>query len=306
MSKLNTMMSSKDRDNLEVYKGNLLSPDDCVRAVKGVSVIFHVAAGFEKTFAGCFVNSVVTTRNLLEATFDEKSFKRFVNVSSFAVYSNMKLKRREVLDETCEIETRFMDRADAYCFGKIKQDEIVMDYGKKYSIPYVIVRPGVVYGDGAYGALHSRVGIDTFGFFLHLGGSNILPLVYIDNCADAIVLAGIKKGVNGEVLNVVDDNTPTSRKFLRIYKKNVKPFRSIYIPFRIFYFFCTVWELYSKRSKGQLPPVFNRRKCAAEWKGNRYPNMKLKRVLGWHPRVSSQEGIRRHCDYFKKLENLNA
>ena len=33
------------------------------------------------------------------------------------------------------------------------------------------------------------VGIGTFGVFLHLGGSNTIPFTYVDNCAEAIVLA---------------------------------------------------------------------------------------------------------------------
>ena len=86
----------------------------------------------------------------------------------------------------------------------------------------MIVRPGVVYGPGNKG-ITGRVGLGTFGLFLHLGGSNEIPLTYVDNCADAIVLAGIKGGVDGEVFNVVDDDLPTSRKFLRLYKKNVRP-----------------------------------------------------------------------------------
>src|SRR5438874_10347596 len=51
--------------------------------------------------------------------------------------------------------------------------------------------------------------------------SNTIPLTYVDNCADAIVLAGLKPGVDGEVFNVVDDDLPSSRRFLRLYKQNV-------------------------------------------------------------------------------------
>ena len=51
-----------------------------------------------------------------------------------------------------------------------------------------------------------------------------IPLTYVDNCAEAIVLAGIKEGVDGEVFNIVDDDLPSSRKFLRMYKRNVRKF----------------------------------------------------------------------------------
>jgi nucleoside-diphosphate-sugar epimerase len=304
--RLNRIINTFGKDKTEVVYGNLLSLEDCRTASSGAKVIFHLAAGIEKTFPGCFMNSVITTRNLLESTLGGKNIRRFLNVSSFAVYSNMNMRRRAMLDETCEVESKFMERYDAYCFGKVKQDEIVMEYGKQYNIPYVIVRPGVVYGPGARGSIHSRVGIGTFGVFLHLGGSNSLPLTYVDNCADAIVLAGLKKGIDGEIFNIVDDNLPTSRKFLRLYKKNVKHFRSIYVPYRIFYLFCYLWEKYSKWSVGQLPPAFNRRKCAAEWKGNRYSNKKLRDLLKWEPKLPPDERLKRHFEYFKKRGTINA
>src|SRR5205814_540195 len=156
----------------------------------------------------------VTTRNLLDAVLRHQCLKRFVSVSSFSVYTDQKKPRRTVLDESCPIESRSELRHDAYCFAKVKQDELVIDYGKKHRIPYVIVRPGVVYGPGKQ-RIHGRVGLGTFGIFLHLGGSNPVPLTHVENCSEAIALAGLKEGVEGEVFNVVDDDLPTSRQFLR-------------------------------------------------------------------------------------------
>ena len=74
---------------MEVIRGNLLSREDCITATRGVAVIFHLAAGRgEKSFPDAFINSVVTTRNLLEASLGTCCLRRFVNVSSFTVYSN--------------------------------------------------------------------------------------------------------------------------------------------------------------------------------------------------------------------------
>lgn len=284
---------------VEVVQGNLLNRQDCDRATVGVSIIYHLAAGNEKSFAGCYMNSAVTTRNLLEAARKGDKLKRFVNVSSFAVYSNIRLRRHSVLDEQCEVETKFMERGDAYCFGKVKQEELVIEYWKEHGIPYVILRPGAVYGPGVRQLITPRVGIDTFGIFLHLGGRNRVPLTYIDNCADAIVLAGLKKGVDQEIFNVVDDNPPRSSAFLRKYKRNVGHFRSIYIPYRLFFWFCVFWEKYWKWSDGQFPLAFNRYRCSAYWKGNEYPNSKLRSRLGWTMRVSFEEGAKRYFDYLR-------
>ena len=107
-------------------QGNLLSREDCAKAAKDVTVIFHLAAGGEKTFPGSFMNSVVTTRNLLDAAVRFGAVKRFVNISSFAIYSNRNIRSGGLLDESCELEDKPVERAEAYAYAKLKQDELVM------------------------------------------------------------------------------------------------------------------------------------------------------------------------------------
>jgi nucleoside-diphosphate-sugar epimerase len=281
---------------LEVMSGNLLSREDCFAAVRGVKVVYHLAAGTGgKSFPEAVMNSVVTTRNLLDACVCEQDLRRFVNISSFTVYTNTDKPRGNVLDELCPVEQHPERRGDAYCYGKVKQDELVMSYGRESGIPYVIVRPGYVYGPGKQ-AISGRVGIDTFGFFLHLGGSNRIPLTYVENCAEAISLAGLKEGINGQIFNVVDDELPSSRQFLRLYKRNVRRFRSVYLPHFLSYAFCWMWESYSNWSEGQLPLAFNRRRWYVDWQSTTYSNDKLKQLVGWSPRVRLADGLQRYFE----------
>jgi nucleoside-diphosphate-sugar epimerase len=117
-----------------------------------------------------------------------------------------------------------------------------------------------------------------------------LPLTYVDNCAEAIVLAGLAPGIDGEVFNIVDDDLLAARDFLKSYK-GARRFRSISIPYWAAYGACYAWEKYSSWSKGQLPPAFNRRRCAANWKSQRYSNEKIKTGLGWKPRVPMKQAM---------------
>src|SRR5579859_6015295 len=281
---------------VKLIKGNLLSRHDCEVACKDVTVIIHLAAGTgEKSFPDAFMNSVVTTRNLLDASMATEKLKRFVLISSFSVYSNCGKPRGRVLDESCPVEEHGELRGEAYCFAKVKQEEIVAEYSQRFGIPYVLIRPGNVYGAGKKEII-GRVGINTFGIFLHIGGSNTLPLTHVDNCAEAISLASLVQGVDGETFNVVDDDLPTSRQFLRLYKRKVRRFPSLYLPGMVSLGLCTLWEKYSDWSKGQLPPVFNRRRWHAYWKKTEYSNEKLKDKLGWRPRVSTEEAL---AQYFQ-------
>jgi nucleoside-diphosphate-sugar epimerase len=288
---------------VEVVTGNLLSREDCSTATRDAAVIFNLAAGTgQKYYADAFMNSVVTTRNLLEAAHRHACLRRFVSVSSFAVYSNMRKPWRRLLDESCPVEERPELRGEAYCFAKVKQEQLVIEHCKTLGIPHVIVRPGCVYGPGKE-VVTGRVGIDTFGIFLHLGGSNPIPFTYVDNCADAIALAGLKEGTDGDTFNVVDDDLPSSRQFLRLHKKNVGHFTSLYVPHAVSYALCYLWEKYSIWSEEQVPPSFNRRRWHAYWKKTRYTNEKVKSRTGWTPRVSTAEGFRRYfesCDGGKR------
>ena len=69
---------------IEVVRGNLLSPADCVEATRDVAVIYHLAAGTgEKSFPEAFRHSVVTTRNLLDAALRHGGLRRFVSAELF-------------------------------------------------------------------------------------------------------------------------------------------------------------------------------------------------------------------------------
>src|SRR5215831_9032426 len=99
MSRLETIISKhREHKEVSICMGNLLSREDCAAAAKNVKVIYHLAAGTgTKSFPDAFMNSVITTRNLLDAALEQKCLMRFVNVSSFAVYTNQQKPRKRVL-----------------------------------------------------------------------------------------------------------------------------------------------------------------------------------------------------------------
>lgn len=274
----------------DLIKGNLLQAEDCIKASINVAVVYHLAAGTgTKSFSEAFLNSVVTTRNLVEAALANKTLKRFVNVSSFAVYTNRD-RNKKLLDESCQVEEKAERKNRAYSYGKIKQEQLIKQYEKERILPCVILRPGVIYGpDKAFNM--GRIGLDNFGVFLHLGGTNPIPITYVENCAYAIALAGIVPGIDGEVFNIVDDDIPTSRRIIQLYKKKVKKFKSIYIPKAMSLLFYIMWEKLSKWSKGQIPPVYTYDEWIASWKKRHFDNSKLKETLGWKQRISTKYAL---------------
>src|SRR5260370_36295704 len=98
LARLEALRAAFPEARIELVQGNLLSRDDCAKAAGNAVVIFHLAAGIDKTFPGSFMNSVVTTRNLLDAAVACGTLRRFVNISSFALYSDWHIRRGSLLD----------------------------------------------------------------------------------------------------------------------------------------------------------------------------------------------------------------
>jgi nucleoside-diphosphate-sugar epimerase len=183
-----------------------------------------------------------------------------------------------------------------YSHSKLRQEQLFWEYREKYGFELVVLRPGVIYGPGG-GHFSNRVGLSLFGRFLHLGGDNLLPLTYVDNCAEAIVAAAIAGG-DGEVYNVVDDDLVTSKQYLAAYKKQVKKVKSVPVPYFALMWGSKMVERYSTRSKGQLPAIFTPYKTRAMWGGNQFSNAKLKSI-GWKPLISTGEGMNRAFAAFR-------
>lgn len=290
---LHALATAYPAAQIELFEGTLARIDSAAAAVHDIGVIYHLAAGLRGAPADMYLSSVVASKNLLEGIVRDRpagDWPTVVHVSSFGVYGVSLLPWRTVVNEDTPLEPHPQWR-DPYSQTKLRQERLFWEYHERLGIPLVVVRPGVIYGPGG-GAFSGRVGLDLAGIFLHLGGGNRLPLTYIDNCVDAIIAAGRSPAALGGVVNIHDDELPTSRQYLSMYKKQVRRIRSVWIPYPILQLISRLVEKYHRYSGGQLPAVFTPYKSAASWKGNRFSNAKLK-SLGWTQRVPTREGLSR-------------
>lgn len=295
MGQVEALAAAFPQAALEVVAGNLQARGTLAGLVEGVDTVVHAAAGMRGAAADMFANTVIGTRNLLEAGVAAR-VRRVLLVSSFAVYRTQPLAAGDVLDESVEMEADAVDRG-AYAFAKTAQERLALEWQVRHGFELVRVRPGVIYGPGG-GEFSARVGIQAMGVFFSLGGSATLPLTHVDNCADAIAVAALK-GTPGAVFNVVDDDLPSCADYLRDYKKAVRPLRSIALPYAVLWWSSRWLERYHKRSKGQLPAVFTPRIVESMYRPLRYSNAALK-ALGWAPRVSTREGLAASFAHFRE------
>jgi nucleoside-diphosphate-sugar epimerase len=279
---------------IETVQANLLARGALASMVEGIDCVVHAAAGMKGAAADMFANTVVTTRNLLEAA-GEQGVKRIVLISSFSVYHAATLAKGQVLDESTPIEAVGVERGP-YGYAKTRQEHLFKDFQQRFGFESVILRPGVIYGPGS-GALSSRVGIRAMGFFFALSGRGLLPLTHVDNCADAVAQAALH-APGGSAFSVVDDDIPSCKAYLKAYCQQVEPMRCIHVPHWAFKLGARMLVWYHKRSKGQLPAVFTPYVIDSMYRPLRYSNAALK-AIGWQQRVSTSDGLAQAFSFWR-------
>lgn len=282
---------------LEIFRGTLTRPADCAKMLEGgVATVYHLAAAMSGAPAQIFVDTVVASKNLLGALLDRDRRIRVVLVSSFGIYGVANLPAGHTVEETTLLEPH-PEWRDPYTHAKLRQEQLFWECRRRYGLPLVVMRPGVLYGPGGP-ALSERIGLDVFGLYLHLGRDNVLPLSWVDNCAEAIAVAGQSDDTVGQIYNVVDDELPTASDFLDMYRRRVRAMPYVTVPWLATRVLSWALAKYHQRSRGQLPAVLTPYKTAAQWKGQTFDNKKLK-SLGYQQPVATAEGLKRHFDYLR-------
>jgi nucleoside-diphosphate-sugar epimerase len=280
------LFESYPQSDIELQTGNLLSIRDLEKALDGIDTVFHLAAEMKGAPPEIYMNTVVGSKRLLEAG---RNVRRFVLVSSFGVYGVNQIPRGSIIDEDTPLEPH-PERRDAYSFAKLKQELLFREYQQKFGFELVVLRPGVIYGPGST-SVSTRIGLNSPGLFLHVGGRNLLPLSYVENAADAIAMAGTTCKADS-TLNVVDDDLVSCREYLNRYRRAVRNVRPLPIPYSIALNMSRLAAWYNRKSRGQLPAVLTPYKAAALWRPHRFRNDRLK-AIGWTQKVSTTVGLER-------------
>jgi nucleoside-diphosphate-sugar epimerase len=296
-TKLSGWRNEHPQANIEVVPLNLLSREGIGPALSNVDAIVHAAAGTKGGVADMYMNSVVGTRNLLEAAAGG-TVRRMLLVSSFSVYRTADLPDNDVLSEVSPLEVIGVEKG-GYAYTKVQQEHLYLGYRAKLGFESIIVRPGVIYGPGGSG-MSSRVGISALGVFAALGRSNLIPLNHVENCADAIAHAVVHAPPN-TVYNLVDDDLPTCGQYLKEYRRKVKRMRVVPLPYPLLMMAAKWLTGYSARSGGQLPAVLTPYVVRSMYRPLQYSNAAIK-ALGWSQKVSISKGM---AEFFEHL-NLAA
>ncbi len=281
-------------DDIEQVKVDLRSKNGLADAVRGCDAVLHLAATKAGDLYAQFGGTVVATENLLWAM-GQADCRHIVAISSFAVYDYLHKRSFSVLDETSALDERMVDR-DEYAQTKLIQEQLVRDTATKNGWTWTVLRPGMIYGrDNLFNA---RVGMGGGGrTWVRTGAWAQIPLTYVENCAEAIVLAAETPAANGQVLNLVDDHPPTQRRYAKLLQSRTTPKPRIvplsWTVLRTVARLGWLWNKYALGGKAKVPGLLVPARLHARCKPLRYRNGRAKSVLGWHPRYTLEQAIDR-------------
>jgi nucleoside-diphosphate-sugar epimerase len=272
------------RANVQTVVADLRSRTNLPESLTGCDAVLHLAAAKSGDLYTQLAGTVFATENLLWAM-DQAAVGRLVHISSFSVYDFINMPAHSLLDESAPLADPMGDRDD-YAITKILQERLVIDHAKKNNWQWTVLRPGMLYGRG--NLFNARVGQKNGNTWLRTGGSARIPLNYVENCAQAIVLAAETPVADGQIFNVVDDEAPTQRHYAKLIAARTTPRpRIIPVPWTVMRMLARSIAILNKLFLGgraKVPGVLIPSRLHARCKPLRYSNTKIKSALGWSPR----------------------
>jgi nucleoside-diphosphate-sugar epimerase len=214
-------------------------------------------------------------------------------VSSLSVYAVPA--NGAVVSEDSSYEEGAAERG-LYSRSKLIADRLALQAAHG-GAPVVVIRPGLLYGPGRRPPLARRAfAIGRLRVILG-SPSYLLPLSYVENVADALLLAGRAEGVCGRAYTIVD-TTVGQAEYSVLYRQAARQqWRAVYVPAALLLPLAYGVEI-AARSLRRAPPLTRHQLRRTTWSA-RYDVTRAERELGWRPRVDVREGLRRCFDSLK-------
>ncbi|HMQ69412.1 MAG TPA: NAD-dependent epimerase/dehydratase family protein [Ignavibacteria bacterium] len=284
-----------DGKNVKYVDGDLFSNESLSECIKEMDYVYHVAGVVKaKTREGFFHGNYESTKNLLEITHKvNPDLKKFIFVSSLAACGPAKTE--QPVDENT-----VPDPITTYGVSKLKAEEEVYSYRDKF--PVTILRPPAVFGprdteiliyfQTFQKGLNSVIGFDI----------KYLSLVYVEDLADGIILAGESSNSNGQKYFLCLDKAYNWDEIGALTsgllgKKAIK----IRLPHSVVYSVGYLAELFSAFSK--KPATLNIEKCKditqLRWVCS---NEKAKAELGFANKYTLEESFKKTIDWYKDMK----
>jgi NAD dependent epimerase/dehydratase len=267
-------------ENLEVVSGNICDPHFCKEIVKGIDLIFHLAALIAIPYSYLAPESYIDTNvkgalNICQSALD-MGCSRVIQISTSEVYGTA---RYVPIDECHPLQPQ-----SPYSASKIGADSIAMSFYYAYQLPVSIARPFNTYGPRQ----SARAVIPTIITQIAAGQKQIKlgnvkstrDFNYVLDTCSGLMLIGSCENAIGESTNIGSNSEisvlDTLMKIKGIMNSDVE--------------FLTE-EQRMRPEKSEVDRLW----C---------DNAKIKRLTGFSSQYSIDRGLELTIDWFVKPENL--
>lgn len=277
-------------DRVEVERGDLLQPACFASAVRECEIVFHVAGwlGTPRRQAAAYALNVAATQRLAEAA-RAAGVQRFIGTSSVAVYGPVK---DGVVDETRPHWNVYL-YAETKSLGETAALKLMTD-----QFGVVVIRPAEVYGPRGGAWTKLPVELARRGLPLLIGGGRGLSHpVYVENLVDAYLLAATRAEALGETFTICDTDISWREFYGRYAALARRPARSL----PVWLAWCGALAAEASAALTRRPPEFARAQLGFITGRCVYSTAKARRLLGWSPRFSLDEGLLRTAAWLREI-----
>ncbi len=280
----------------EVARGDVTRPESLDAALRGVAVVYHLAAvvgdwGPERRFQQVNVEG---TRNLLVAA-ARAGVDRVVVVSSVVVYGS------QLMTEVCDEERPREHGCGPYSRSKTAQEQVALDFHRFGRVPVTVVRPGNVVGPGSLNWVDTPAALLKAGRGLLIdGGDGDAAFTWVDNLVDLIALAGRAPGAAGRIYNANDGCGVTWRRYFGDLARLVgAPPPRLSLPARAALGVAAAMETVWRAARRPRRPLLTREAVTLLASRHPVPIVRAACELHFAPRVEYAEALERLARYVR-------
>jgi predicted dehydrogenase/nucleoside-diphosphate-sugar epimerase len=287
-------------DHIEMVQGDVRKGEDLDRLLPGIRSVLHLALAAATTWEEWYQQDVEATRLVAEKCL-QHGVQRLIYTGTIASLDESD-RNRTITDETPVEDEDVLH--EFYPRAKSASEKVLRGLHATRGLDVVIVRPGVVLGTGG-SPWHLGIAKWSFNRVAHLWGDGRapLPIVLVDDVADAMVAAMTAPDVAGRTFNLVGPPMLTARDYIaELESYTGMKFEVVSRP---------AWRVFSGEVVKWLAKVAVRhqprhRPRLKEWQGrghlSRYDCSSSARLLRWTPTGDRatvvEQGVHRPADEF--------
>ncbi len=273
---------------VDYVAGDLGDPEFVDVLVANIGSVFHVGAAMKGSAADFHRGTVIGTRNVIDACLKHR-VERVVYVSSLSVLEHA-VRHADKVTEAWPLEPH-ADGRGAYTQTKLEAEQMILAAARDRGLPAFVVRPGVIFGPGIEPS--SPAGsFGMFGRWIVVGSGYLpLPLVYVDDVVDALLLGSARPGLEEKLVNLVDPAIVTQREFITIAHRARPNIKAWYVPKAMLMVAAVGVEGLGRLLKRSVP--LSRYRIRSIRPLSNFDQSAVQELLGWTPRVGVAEGLRR-------------